>query len=127
MSDYDNLNRGALFPTGDKKLVRQGQIHFGETPEDIAIIQVTTKTGKTVFEVYKKIGAVFANTNKTSDKAPDMSGTIAYGGLDYQMAGWKYTSKNGLPYTSVSVTPPENKADNNEGQFADDLDSEIPF
>ncbi len=133
MSDYDNTNRGALFPTGDKKLLRQGEVHFGEAAEQLAVIQVTTKSGKTVFEVYQKIGAVFANTNKDNDKAPDMSGTVAYGGVDYQMAGWAHKSRNGLPYTSIAVTPADDKpqsqgdADQAHADQQPDLDSEIPF
>ncbi len=131
MSDYDNTNRGALFPTADRALIRQGQVHFGPTAEDIAVVKATTKTGKTIFEVYQKIGAVFANIDKKTEKAPDMSGKVSYSGVEYQMAGWAQTSQNGLKYTSVAVTPPEDQPEQQEGPSEEDrygdLDDEIPF
>lgn len=131
MSDRDDTNKGALFPTGDQQLLRNGPVHFGETEEKLAVIKVTTRNGKTVFEVYQKIGAVFANTNKDNDKAPDMSGNVTYDGLEWRMAGWKEESAKGLQYTSVKLTPPEDEQQRDEGPGpgagGGSDDQEIPF
>jgi uncharacterized protein (DUF736 family) len=129
MSEHNDTNRGALFPTGDQKLLRNGPVHFEQEEEKLAVIQVVTQSGKTVFEVYQKIGAVFANTDKKQENSPDMSGTVTYEGLDWKMAGWKEESKQGLQYTSVKLTPPEVDDPPAEGEPAggNDLDDEIPF
>ena len=129
MTDYDNTNRGALFPTGDMNLIRCGQVHFGDVEQRLAVIKVITRNNKTVFEVYQKIGAVFANTDKKTEKSPDMSGNVTYEGLEWKMAGWKEESKQGLQYTSVSMTPPEAVAppDDEAPAGGNDLDDEIPF
>lgn len=128
MSDYDNTNRGALFPTGDQELIRAGEVHFGQTPERLAVIKVETKSGKTVFEVYQKIGAVFLNSNKTKENSPDMSGAVSYENKEYKIAGWKQQSNKGLSYTSIAVTPPE---DEQQQERQDpppaDFDDDIPF
>lgn len=132
MSEHDNTNRGALFPTGDMTLIRCGQAHFGEIEQRLAVIKVITKSGKTVFEVYQKIGAVFANTEKKTEKSPDMSGTVTYEGLEWKMAGWKEESKQGLQYTSIALTPPEVEDPPDDqapatGGGGDIDDSDIPF
>lgn len=47
-------------------------------------------------------GVMFPNT-KTSEKAPDLRGSVKVGGVDYEVAGWKRKSKNGLAYISLAL------------------------
>lgn len=47
-------------------------------------------------------GAMFPNT-KTSEKSPDLRGSVKVGGVDYEVAGWKRKSKNGLAYLSLAL------------------------
>lgn len=47
-------------------------------------------------------GVMFPNT-KTSEKAPDLRGSVKIGGVDYEVAGWKRKSKNGLAYISLAL------------------------
>jgi uncharacterized protein (DUF736 family) len=107
MSDYDNTNRGGMFPTGNQELLRQGKVNFNGAELQLCIVKVITQSGKTVFKVYREIGAVFVNDKKGNEKAPDMSGKVEHNGADWKMAGWRKESQNGLPYTSISVEPPE--------------------
>lgn len=132
MSDYDDTNRGALFGTADKELIRMGQVHFNQEPVDVAIIKVKTRNGKTVYKVFQDIGAVFPNTDKNSENSPDMSGNVTFENAEWRMAGWKKTSREGLNYTSVALTPPDDhygggSNDEGGGSPGADLDDEIPF
>lgn len=47
-------------------------------------------------------GVMFPNT-KTSEKSPDLRGSVKVGGVDYEVAGWKRKSKNGLAYLSMAL------------------------
>lgn len=57
-------------------------------------------------------GVMFPNT-KTSEKSPDLRGSVKVGGIDYEVAGWKRTSKNGLGYLSLAL---QKKADKPQKQ-----------
>ena len=47
-------------------------------------------------------GAMFPNT-KTTEKSPDLRGSVKVCGIDYEVAGWKRKSKNGLAYISLAL------------------------
>jgi hypothetical protein len=131
MSDYDDTNRGALFNASNQKLIRRGPVNINGEPLEIAIVQTKTKNGKIVFEVYQKIGAVFTNDDKTSEKSPDMSGTVEFQNREWQMAGWKSEGRSGTPYTSVAISEKQT-SDGGDGPpewggDSGDLDDEIPF
>ena len=131
MTDYDNTNSGALFNAANQKLVRAGDVDVNGTSERLAIVLTETKNGKTIFEVYQKVGAIFTNDDKKTDKHPDVGGKIEVGGQEYYMSGWKKLSKNDVNYTSVSLTPKEadgySGPENPTEEAGNDLDDEIPF
>lgn len=142
MPDYDNTNSGALFNAANQKLLRSGPCNIGGEDETLCVLETKTKTGKTVYEVYQKLGAVFVNERKTKDSQPDVTGKIEYQGLEYWMSGWKKESKNGQPFTSVSFNldgdnprrdsgknpvsyQNDDAGDRDAGSF--ELNDEIPF
>tara|TARA_R110000751_G_scaffold56451_4_gene120421 strand:+ start:4140 stop:4535 length:396 start_codon:yes stop_codon:yes gene_type:complete len=131
MTEYDNTNSGALFNTSNQKLLRSGPVNVEGSDETLCIIQTETKNGKTIFEVYQKVGAIFTN-DKKSENSPDVGGTVTLSGTEYFMNGWKKQSKNGNNFTSISLKqkdeqPPKDEAtDWGNDAPADDLD-EIPF
>ena len=47
-------------------------------------------------------GVMFPNT-KTTEKSPDLRGSVKIGGVDYEVAAWKRQSKNGLDYLSLAI------------------------
>ena len=127
--NYDNTNSGALFGTANQRLVRAGTVDADGVEERLAIILTETKSGKTVFEVYQKVGAIFTN-DKNSENSPDVSGTILINGDEYQMAGWKRESQRGVPYTSVALTPKQQEPEHREPDQPEPqgaLDDDIPF
>ena len=135
MTEYDNTNSGAVFPANNQKLIRQGTLNVEGKDENVAIVQTTTKTGKTVFEVYQKIGAVFINDRKRDEKDADMSGTVSFVMGDYTMWGRKRESKSGMSFTSLSIAPKNPPRDGGDGYGMErddnpaskDFEDEIPF
>lgn len=49
-------------------------------------------------------GALFANTDRKSDKHPNARGTLNVEGVEYWISAWTKTSKKGDKYQSLSVT-----------------------
>ena len=47
-------------------------------------------------------GVMFPNT-KTNDKQPDLRGSALIGGVEYEVAAWKRTSKAGGKYLSLAL------------------------
>lgn len=149
MSDYDNTNTGALFPANHMKVIRQGKINVEGTDDFFTLVQCETPNGKTVFEIYQKVGAMFVNDKKTTDKDPDTTGKMTHPEAgEMSIVGWKNQSKAGDPYTKIGVrkfqppTPPSSPPQNvsatpaQAGSDADptppvppqgNTDDEIPF
>jgi len=131
--EYDNTNTGAMFNAEHMKVIRQGPLDVEGNERSFCICQTQTKTGKVVFEVYEKVGAIFTNDRKRTDKDPDMSGTVTLDGVDYMMFGRKRQSKAGVPFTGVNITVKEELpgpgAAANEPAPADgdDFNDDIPF
>ena len=132
----DDNNRGALFPAAHMKVVKQGFLTIDDDKMDLTIVQVVTKSGSTIFEVYEKIGVVFPNTKKREGKDdPDMSGTISFDGIEMNVSGWKrVSSKTGQEFTSLAAREKKQYDGNNNtsntptsGASGDILDDEMPF
>ena len=88
----------------------------------------------------EKSGALFKNDKKTSDKAPEYTGTIMIEGISYRLAAWLNTSQKGLKYMSLAASIPKPKdqsnqrADYQQPQQQDEqqqqeafIDDDIPF
>lgn len=51
-------------------------------------------------------GILFNNRNsKTSDKAPDVTGSLQIEGVEYRIAGWDRKSPDGKAYLRLVATP----------------------
>lgn len=140
MAEYDNTNTGALFPSENMKVVRQGRINVDGAEENFCLVQVQTKAGKTVFEVYQKVGAVFVNDRKRDEKDADMSGQMTVRDKDFMVWGRKRESKNGLGFTAISIAGKtglsggsgngansQAKSQQTSGGASDGFDDDIPF
>jgi len=133
--EYDNTNSGALFNAENQKLLRSGPVNINGNDEYMAIVQSKTRSGKTIFEVFQKVGVVFPNEKRDENDA-DMSGNISNlkDGLEMKIWGRKRESKNGNPFTSISLAEATNKSPypaNSDavGQIPTNSipDEEIPF
>lgn len=58
-------------------------------------------------------GTLFKNSNKTSDKHPDYTGTINVNGKEFRLAAWENESKDKkTKFLKISVSDPDNFAKN---------------
>jgi hypothetical protein len=130
MSDFENS--GNLFPAANNKVVRQGKLDVEGLDHELVIVQVTTKTNKTVYEVYEKIGALHPNDDKTEKKDWDMSGEILVLGQKLMMWCRKRFDKNNNAYTRASVAPAKEmdanvKKEQSKEQEKVEIEDDIPF
>lgn len=49
-------------------------------------------------------GVLFHESAPESDRHPNYTGKINVDGREYRLAGWKKTSKGGVPFLSLSVS-----------------------
>lgn len=73
-------------------------------------------------------GSLFTNDRKTTDKHPDLKGSINIEGKEYWLSGWFKTGKSG-GFTSLSVSPKEARTEASERPAATPAahDDVIPF
>ena len=108
MADYDNTNSGALFAAEHMKIIRQGKVNVDGVEDNYVLVQTETAGGKTIFEMYQKVGALFVNDKKRTENDPDISGSVTdKSSGEWRFAGWKKTSKAGDQYTSIGVRRPQ--------------------
>ena len=74
-------------------------------------------------------GALFKNDKGDNDKRPDYRGPLDVEGVEYEMAAWIRTSKNGMKYMSINIQEPRQKEEAAKGVTSSDTedDSDIPF
>lgn len=71
-------------------------------------------------------GILSKNENKSSEKHPDLSGSLNVNGVDYWLSGWTKVGKNGK-FLSLSVKPKDAQKPKKDEKFIDDDLSDAPF
>jgi hypothetical protein len=73
-------------------------------------------------------GTLFTNDRKTSEKHPDLKGSINIEGKEYWLSGWFKTGKSG-GFTSLSASPKEARTAASDDRPATTVahDDVIPF
>ena len=75
-------------------------------------------------------GALFKNTKRTNDKAPEYNGSLNVDGTDYWISGWIKESKDGNKFFSLSVQPKDGAskpAPKSKPKQEDFDDCDVPF
>lgn len=70
-------------------------------------------------------GALFKNDDKTEETHPNAKGSALIEGVDFWVAAWTKTDKNGNKFQSLSFKPKDAPKPKNE-PFAD-MPDDIPF
>jgi len=133
-------NSGNLFPAKNTEIVRQGKVDIeGLDQKKIIENTITPKQGMIIFEVYKQVGVLYINDQKSEKKDWDISGELEINGEKQMAWGRKKTDKNGNDYTRMGFAPSKPKEQkeeepfispddfNNKSSKQDDLDDDIPF
>ena len=124
MADYDNTNRGAAFaPFETQKLILQGKINDGGIDRKVTFTKDTTRDGKSVIEVYEKIGVLFENDKKGNEAAPDYTGPF---NEFKRLAAWR-KMKDGKPYMTFNVSEPQQQSQPAQVASIDLGGDDIPF
>lgn len=72
-------------------------------------------------------GTLFTNDRKTTEKHPDLKGSINIEGKEYWLSGWFKTGKSG-GFTSLSASPKEARTEAANDRRVDDSHGDaIPF
>jgi len=107
--DYDNTNRGAVFPPMEQqRLLLTGSIDMdGEGKKSLALVTDTDKEGRDVFVVYQRVGVLYMNEDATPEnKQPAYSGPMDG---DMRLAAWRAESDKGTKYLSLKREPKQSK------------------
>ena len=101
-------NTGYLWHSQDEsKVLRKGSITLddgnSEEKKYVAIVK-TTMGDKEKYELFVAAGQIFLNTEKRSEKSPDISGNIQIDGVKYKAACWKAHKADGDEYTKMKVS-----------------------
>jgi hypothetical protein len=125
MADYDNTNRGAAFaPFDTQKLILQGKIDDNRIERKVTLVKDQTRDGKTIIEVYEKIGTLFENDKKGNDAAPDYTGPF---NDTRRLAAWR-KMKDGKPYMTFNVSDKQQQSASHDPATSNFLDDDkIPF
>ena len=131
MTEYDTLNKGAMWSTQAQKIFKQGKIDINGDSKHCIISVRKNKDGKDVYELYSHMGFVNINTNKSKETSPDVLGNFDYNTFKFMFSGWKQ-EKDGNKYLSVKVQfdkeQPEKGLSEFEKKTEDkELDDDIPF
>lgn len=122
-NDYDNTDKGAAFkPFDTQRLILQGKINSNGNEMKTVLVKDQTRDGKTLIEVYEKVGVLFENDKKGNENAPDYTGPLNM----RRIAAWKRV-KDGNPYMTFSVSDNQQR-DNQQQQSRSSLDNDdVPF
>lgn len=125
MAEYDNTNRGAAFaPFETQKLILQGKVDDNRIERKVTLVKDQTRDGKTIIEVYEKIGVLFENDKKGNEAAPDYTGPF---NDTRRLAAWR-KMKDGKPYMTFNVSDNQQKNASPEPAPSNFLDDDrIPF
>ena len=61
------------------------------------------------YEIREGQGSMWPPKKRTSDKAPNLSGTCRINGQLYRIAAWQKTSNDGTNWLSLKVEPAEDR------------------
>lgn len=121
MTQYDNTDRGALFPPRDNhKMILTGKANDDGVEKHIVLTKSTLPDGRNIIDVYEKTGTLFENDKKGNESAPDYTGPLN----GRRVAAWR-KNKDGMNYMSINISDKKQGAGNQRTNQSNSED--IPF
>lgn len=107
--DYDNTDRGALFPALEgQSLILTGKIDNAGDARPHAIVKDTDRDGNDVLVIYKRVGVLYSNDDATPEnKKPHYSGPIDN---NRRISAWR-SEKGNMKYLSAKISDKMQQAD----------------
>lgn len=120
MSEYDQTNRGAVFPPyKETKMILSGKANNNGEDVNLVFTASTTKDGKQIIDIYQKVGTLFQHDKKGNEKAPDYTGPFG----NRRISTWRQM-KGDLKYMSLQFS---DKTEKNDAPNSKPIDDMIPF
>ena len=100
---YDDGGKGYLWHENDAVIERKGSWTLNGKKEYGAIVKSFNAKGEPKYEAMVSIGLLHMNTEKKSDRSPDIGGKVTWNNKTYKFGGWARETEQGQPYTSVGI------------------------
>ena len=104
---YDEELRGYLWHENDSSVERKGSFTIEGKKYYGAIVKSLNDKGEAKYEFVMSLGLLHLNTNKLSEKSPDMGGKITLNNKVFKLGCWAKESEKGTPFTSLGFTEVE--------------------
>ena len=101
---YDDELRGYLWHENDSSTERKGSFTIQGKKYYGAIVKSLNDKGEAKYEFVMSLGLLHLNTNKMSEKSPDMGGKVTLNGKIFKLGCWAKESEKGTPFTSLGFT-----------------------
>lgn len=111
---YDDEKKGYLWHENDAVIERKGSFVINGEKKYGAIVKSFNAQKEPKYEMMMSIGLLHLNTDKQSDKTPDMGGKVTVDGVVYKQGCWAKESKDGIPFTSLGFQEVNDQASGNE-------------
>lgn len=121
---YDDEKKGYLWHENDAVIERKGSFVINGEKKYGAIVKSFNAQNEPKYEMMMSIGLLHLNTDKQSDKTPDMGGKVTVDGVVYKQGCWAKESKDGIPFTSLGFQEVNDQSNGNEQPVAD---KKVPF
>jgi hypothetical protein len=125
--EYDNELTGYLWHETGSSVMRKGTVQVKGQKRYAAIIKSTNNVGEEKYELMISAGLLHVNAVKTSDRSPDISGTVTIDGLVLKMGGWRKVSDKGDEYTSISFREKDEVKQSETTNTFDTQTDDVPF
>ena len=125
--EYDNELTGYLWHETGSSVMRKGTVQVKGQKKYAAIIKSTNNVGEEKYELMISAGLLHVNAVKTSERSPDISGTVTIDGLVLKMGGWRKVSDKGDEYTSVSFREKDEARQSETTNTFDTQTDDVPF
>lgn len=100
-NNYDDEKKGFLWHENNSVIERKGSFTIDGKKYYGAIIKSHNDRGEYKYEFMASLGLLHLNTEKKSEKSPDMGGKITLNNKVYKLGCWARESEGGNPYTSL--------------------------
>jgi len=125
--EYDNELTGYLWHETGSSVMRKGTVQVKGQKKYAAIIKSTNNVGEEKYELMISAGLLHLNSVKTSERSPDIGGTVTIEGSTYKMGGWRKVSDKGDEYTSVSFKEKDEARQSETTNTFDTQTDDVPF
>jgi uncharacterized protein (DUF736 family) len=124
-NNFDKDGNGTLW-ADDAEIIRKGSFNWEGEKRYGAIVKSKNNQGKEKYEFMVSVGLLFTNPDKTNPRTPDISGKITIDKEPFKFGAWKKTTEDGRDYTSIGITQPKTKEEN-ESVDVEINEEECPF